>query len=105
MDVPEEELVDRFVPLSGEFLKGCRVPPVGVEVAVCQFEEFGVSAQQTLKHKVEQKDYKDLQRDYHIEDGFEEDFPSVSANCEGNAGQDILLHQEPVEDDDPSDGH
>lgn len=36
VDVPPEEVVHGDVPFAGEFEPVARIPPVGVELAVCE---------------------------------------------------------------------
>ena len=41
IDVAQEEVMHRSVPVAGELIPGDGVPPIGVESSVCEVGDFG----------------------------------------------------------------
>lgn len=58
-----EETVHRNVPLSGEFKPVCGVPPVRVEVSICETGDFGEGAKNILKDDEEDEEESDHKRE------------------------------------------
>jgi len=58
-----EETVHRNIPLSGELKPICRVPPVGVEVPICETGDFGEGTKNILKYDEEDEEEGDHKRE------------------------------------------
>ena len=106
VDVSQQELVDGDVPDSAELLEGDAVPPVTVEVPVCEPGEFCDAVQQGVPDHVEGEHVQDTEARDHLEEQEEPLLDGGDPAAEG--GRVVVLdaaHGDRVHEDLRSDHH
>ena len=68
--VPVKEVVDRFVPEPVELLKGGTVPPLIVELSICELGYLPEHIQDILEYNVEEQNQEDGNGEHSPEDEF-----------------------------------